>query len=148
MKIRSFSIPKGLGAKQIQAAEKLNRLIEAANQHEIPVELVDDFEQKLSALENETHNPEIKASSISKLTQYMMDSLRTRAGLVTKDYYRNFWMSVGMAVFGIPFGVAFSSVLKNYAFIGIGLPIGLSIGIAIGTSKDKQVISEGRQLNF
>ena len=148
MKIRPFTIPAGLDQKFIPAAEKLNRLIAAANQHDLPQGLVQAFNQKLTNLEQKLPNPETKVSSISKLTAELIDSLRADAKLFTKNYFLNFWMSLGMAVFGIPFGVAFSAVLKNFAFVGIGLPIGFSIGIGIGTAKDNQVKKEGRQLDF
>ena len=68
--------------------------------------------------------------------------------LVTKNHYRNTWLAVGMAVFGIPLGVAFSASLGNMAFIGIGLPLGMVIGIAVGSGMDKKAFEEGRQIDL
>ena len=68
--------------------------------------------------------------------------------LVPKKYYQNLWMGLGMAVFGIPIGVAMSSALGNFAFIGVGPAIGLSIGLAIGMEKDKRAAEEGRQIDY
>ena len=68
--------------------------------------------------------------------------------LVTKNHYRNTWLAVGMAVFGIPLGVAFSASLGNMAFIGIGLPLGMVIGIAVGSGMDKKAYEEGRQIDL
>ena len=68
--------------------------------------------------------------------------------LVTKNHYRNTWLAVGMAVFGIPLGVAFGASLGNMAFLGIGLPIGMVIGIAVGSGMDKKAYEEGRQIDL
>jgi hypothetical protein len=68
--------------------------------------------------------------------------------LVPKNYYRNLWLTLGMAGFGIPIGVAFGASLGNMAFIGVGLPIGLAFGIALGTGMDKKALAEGRQLDL
>lgn len=58
--------------------------------------------------------------------------------IVPKNYYRNIWMAIGMAVFGIPLGVVFGMSLGNMAFIGIGLSIGLTIGLGVGSEMDKK----------
>tara|TARA_R100000935_G_C2776330_1_gene139812 strand:- start:350 stop:814 length:465 start_codon:yes stop_codon:yes gene_type:complete len=68
--------------------------------------------------------------------------------LVTKNHYRNTWLALGMAVFGIPLGVAFGAGIGNMAFLGIGLPIGMAIGIAVGTAMDKKAFEEGRQIDL
>ena len=147
MKLKPFTISAGLDQKHVLAAEKLTKLNASANLHELPRELVLGFEQQLSKLAQEIQNPETQASSITDLTKRLLGSLRTDAHLFPKDYYRNYWMGTGMAVFVLPFGAVFSEILKNFGFIGIGLPIGFSIGIGIGTAKDQEVKKEGRQLN-
>jgi len=68
--------------------------------------------------------------------------------LVAKNHYRNTWLAIRMAAFGIPLGVAFGSSLANIAYIGIGLLFGFVIGIAVGSSKDQNAAKEGRQLNW
>jgi hypothetical protein len=68
--------------------------------------------------------------------------------LVPVNHYRNTWMAIGMAAFGVPLGTTFGLMLDNMAFIGIGLPIGLAIGLAIGTGMDKKAYEEGRQLDI
>jgi hypothetical protein len=68
--------------------------------------------------------------------------------LVPKNHYRNLYLAVGMASFGIPLGVIFGLSLGNMAFIGIGLPIGMGIGIAVGTALDKKARDSGKQLDL
>ena len=68
--------------------------------------------------------------------------------IVPKNYYRNYWSSLGIAAFGIPLGVVFGISLDNMAFIGIGLPIGLAVGSGKGMQMDKKAAEEGRQLDL
>jgi hypothetical protein len=68
--------------------------------------------------------------------------------LVTINHYRHSWLAIGMAVFGVPLGVAFGTSLGNMGFIGIGLPIGMAIGAAVGSGMDKKALQEGRQLDI
>jgi len=68
--------------------------------------------------------------------------------LVTKNMYRNRWMAIGMAVFGVPLGAAFGILMGNMAFVGIGIPIGMVIGMSIGAAMDKKAQEENRQLDL
>ena len=74
--------------------------------------------------------------------------LEKELNLFPKNYHRNRWMTLGMAVFGIPMGVAFGTSLGNMAYLGIGLPLGIAIGIGIGDEMDKKAFIEGRQLDI
>ncbi|MBT8322649.1 MAG: hypothetical protein KJO94_04145, partial [Eudoraea sp.] len=68
--------------------------------------------------------------------------------IVTKNYYRNLWLALGMTVFGIPLGVAFGAAQDNMAFLGVGIPIGMAIGIGVGTAMDEQAKKKGKQLDI
>ena len=76
----------------------------------------------------------------------ILSTLEKEMKLVQDGHYRNQWMAIGMAVFGIPLGTSFGASLGNMAFLGLGLPMGMAIGIAIGTGMDKKAADEGRQL--
>ena len=132
---------KGLLAQ----VHSLNRLILAANAHNLPDEFVADFNSKIGQLSS-IQEPKALKKGIWKVFTGLQNQLRSEYNLVTPDFYRNLWLGLGMAALGIPFGVAFSAALGNFAFIGIGLPIGLAMGIAIGTSLDKKAKNEGRVL--
>lgn len=67
--------------------------------------------------------------------------------LVPKNHYRNIWLALGIAAFGVPLGVAFGASLGNMAFMGIGMAMGIPVGLAIGTGLDKKAADEGRQLD-
>jgi hypothetical protein len=84
-----------------------------------------------------------------RTTQYnIIQILEKEMNIVPKSYYRNKWFTLGLSLFGITFGVVFSVLLDNFAFVGIGLPIGMTIGMAIGANKDKEAKKEGRQLDI
>jgi len=42
-------------------------------------------------------------------------------------------MAIGMGIF-IPFGIIFSILIGNFAFVGLGIPLAVSVGVAIGES--------------
>lgn len=67
--------------------------------------------------------------------------------LVTKNYYRNLWMVVGMSAIGLPIGVVIGLSIGNIGLLAIGLPIGMVVGLVLGAGMDKKALKEGRQLN-
>ena len=85
---------------------------------------------------------------LRKTQTSILSKIEKELKLVTKNHYRNTWLAVGMAAFGIPLGVAFGASLGNMAFLGIGLPIGMIIGMAVGTNMDTKAFDEGRQLDL
>lgn len=68
--------------------------------------------------------------------------------LVVKNHYRNLWMTLGMAIIGIPIGITLGVILGNLGFMGLGFPIGMGLGIAFGASMDHKAAETGRQLNL
>jgi hypothetical protein len=67
--------------------------------------------------------------------------------IVPKNHYRKLWLVLGMAIFGIPIGVALGVGNHDMSSLGLGLPIGLAIGIAVGSEMDNKAFKEGRQLS-
>ena len=91
---------------------------------------------------------DILTKELRKRQFKILTLLQQKLKLVTKGYYRNMWMAVGMSAFGVSFGVAFGVALDNMAFLAIGIPIGMGIGIAVGTAMDAKAQKEGKQLEF
>jgi hypothetical protein len=58
------------------------------------------------------------------------------------------WIVLGLAVFGVPTGVAFDFSIQNMAFIGMGMPLGMLIGWFAGKKMDSKAATEGRQLDW
>ena len=88
-----------------------------------------------------------KRQLIKKQTQ-IVKLLEKEHKLVSKNYYRNLWMILGMSAIGLPIGVAFGVSIGNMGLLVIGLPIGMVIGLALGSGMDKKALKEGRQLNI
>jgi hypothetical protein len=85
---------------------------------------------------------------VKKSQTGILQMIEKEMKLVPKNRYRNMWLALGMASFGVPLGVVFGLSLGNMAFLGIGLPIGMGIGIAVGTALDKKAADSGNQLDL
>lgn len=84
-------------------------------------------------------NPDDELRKMMKKKQAKIIELPEKVlKLATINYYRNYWMALGLAVLGLPLGVVLWASLINMAFIGIGLPIGWVIGMAVGTGWTKK----------
>lgn len=108
----------------------------------------EDFEPILQRI---PHALQLEKPSLKQLRSIKADIIRVfqkEYGMTTPNYYQTQWMVLGMTVFGMPFGIVFSTALGNFAFIGLGLPIGMSVGIAIGNAKDKKAKEEGKVINI
>ena len=131
--------------KKEKVLAKLIALLEEISNREISETTKEKLNFSLDAL-NTMNQVELNRS-IKKTYDNIVQILVKEEKLVPAGYYKMLWMSLGMATFGIPMGVAFSASLDNYAFIGIGLPIGMVIGMAIGAKKDEDAKKKGLQLN-
>ena len=109
------------------------------------VVFINDAIDRLNSVEGseKTLRKEIRSTQSS-----IINLLAKEHKLVTKNHYRNIWLAVGMAAFGIPLGAAFGVSFGNMAFLGIGMPIGLAIGMAVGTGMDNKAFEEGRQFDL
>lgn len=126
----------------------LSNLIFAAGKHDLPDRFVSYVNNEI---ENISQFPGNTTETIKKLGEVQKDFLKKlekEHKLVPKNYYRNLWLTLGMAAFGIPLGVVFGLMMDNMSMLSIGLPIGLSIGVALGISLDQKAAKEGRQLDF
>ena len=66
-------------------------------------------------------------------------------GLVKRNYYRDFWTGIGMAI-GLTMAITAFSITNEMVFLGIGLPVGYFIGFLIGIPLDKKAKRENRLL--
>lgn len=137
-----------------QGNEKLNKCINhlkgilaALNSRELPPETAIKINQEINELNTFPGDAKALKKKVRKAKVSILKIAEKDLNLVPKGHYRTQWMALGMTVFGLPMGVAFSAALDNYAFIGIGLPIGMSIGMAVGAGMDEKARKEGRQLD-
>ncbi len=135
-------------AKLNKQLTKLDALLQALRKKELSEKALQVINTAVHSV-NQFHGnyqellPQVK-TAYSSLYAYVTKELN----LIPKGYYQQLWIGLGMAIFGIPLGVAMGSALGNMAFVGIGPAMGLPIGIAIGNEKDKKAAEEGRQLDI
>lgn len=150
MKIKEVIIKPGIDQHEKLHASysQLNGLLTELTKRELSHETISSINDGINKI-NSISGPEKKLRKEIRNTQSRIIKLVEKEHkLVTKNHYRNTWMAVGMAVFGIPLGVAFGASLGNMAFLGLGLPIGMSIGLAVGAGMDKKAFEEGRQIDL
>ena len=142
LKPRSLPNSSGRTKKEFVSFQELHSEISARDLGEC----IDEINPHIEAVNQAEDNYLIKVLRSSK--RAILQVLQERLNVVPKNHYTTLWMSLGLAIFGIPLGVVFGLTLNNMAFLGIGLPIGLSIGLAYGAHLDKQAKEQGRQLNY
>lgn len=120
------------------------KLIKALEEKAIPPSAINE---QLKSLNN-ILNTSFGAGAINNVYRSIVSSIQKEYKLVTPGYYQTLWMSLGMAMFGIPFGTMIFAITGNVIFIAIGIPIGMSIGTFVGMLLDKKAMAEGRALVY
>jgi hypothetical protein len=133
---------------------KLNRIyvqfqefLKELRKKELPHKIIEFVNQDIEDL----NSTSLLGNELRKLVKQKQEKiiklLEKELKIVPKDYYQNFWLALGMCVFGIPLGVVLGTSLENMGLLGIGIPIGLAIGSVLGSRMDKKASEEGRQLD-
>ncbi|HKJ48122.1 MAG TPA: hypothetical protein VJ973_03485 [Christiangramia sp.] len=126
---------------------QFEKLISELRNKDLTVDLVNFVNAKIDEINSHKDLGKELRKKIKKDQAEIIKRLEKDLKIVPINYYRNTWLAIGMAAFGIPLGVAFGASLGNMGYLGIGLPIGMAIGIAVGTAMDKKALEEGRQLD-
>ncbi len=127
---------------------QFEKLLIELRKKELPDGLVVSINKDIEELNSISSSGDELRKIVKKKQTRIIKLLEKVLKLVPKNYYRNLWLAVGMAAFGIPIGVALGTSLGNMAFLGIGVPFGLAIGIAVGTGMDKKAFKERRQIDL
>lgn len=127
---------------------QFDKLLMELRRKELTNETVNSINDRIARVNSVTGSEKELRKQIKNTQSHIVKLIEKEHRLVMKNHYRNTWLAVGMAVFGIPLGVAFGASLGNMAFLGIGLPIGMAIGSAVGTAMDKKAFEEGRQIDL
>ncbi len=127
---------------------QFRQLLAELENREIPDEIVTSINNDIDEINSITVIGNELQKEIERRLQRIIKLLEKNLKLVPKNYYRNLWMILGIAVFGIPIGVIFGASLDNMAYLAIGLPIGLVIGIGLGAVMDQKALKKGRQLDI
>ena len=134
--------------KLMIAYTQFNNLLETLRKEKLPNDMILFINSKIDDINAISNSEKELKKQLRKTQTSILSKIEKELKLVTKNHYRNTWLAVGMAAFGIPLGFAFGASLGNMAFLGIGLPIGMIIGMAVGTNMDTKAFDEGRQLDL
>ncbi|WP_439484402.1 hypothetical protein [Cyclobacterium plantarum] len=133
--------------KLTKALAQFNKLLAELRRKDLPEKSVIAINREIDKINSVSGSEKQLKKQLRKSQSAILEEIEKESKLVIKNHYRNTWLAVGMAAFGIPLGAAFGISLGNMAFLGIGLPLGLAVGLAIGTGLDKKAAEEGRQLD-
>ena len=127
---------------------QLKKLLTDLGKRELSNEIIVSINKDIDEINSIYYSGKELNKQFKRTLLRIVKLLEKELNLFPKNYHRNMWMTLGMAVFGIPMGVAFGTSLGNMAYLGIGLPIGMAIGIGVGDGMDKKTFMEGRQLDI
>ena len=133
--------------KLISAYAQFDQLLTELKKKELPEEIVKSINNGIDQINSVSESENELRKQIRKTQSGILKLIEKELKLVTKNHYRNTWLALGMAAFGIPLGVAFGTSIGNMGLLGIGLPIGMVIGMAVGSDLDKKAVKSGRQLD-
>ena len=134
--------------KLVHAFNQLNKLLIELKKKDVPDKIIVVINNGIDQINTESGTPKDFIKQLKKKHFSFLKLIEKELKLVTKNHYRNTWMVLGMAAFGLPLGVVFGSSTGNMGLLGIGLPIGMIIGMAVGSKMDKKTFEEGRQLDL
>lgn len=134
--------------KAQQAYDSYDRLLKAISEKEIPEKIQKIVEMEISEVNAFEEGQGSVFVFIKKSQVTLLSVLESELGIVAKNHYRNQWMALGLAAFGIPLGVVLGMLADNYGLMGLGMAIGLPVGMLIGKKKDDKAAADGKQLDF
>ena len=128
---------------------QFEELLKELRKRELPQNIVESINLEIEDT-NSTSHADKKLKKILKQKQTkIIKLLEKELKVVPKNYYRNLWTAMGIAVIGLPLGVLLGIIIaNNSAYLGGGVSIGMVIGIGIGFEKDKKASKEGRQIDI
>ncbi|MGF1554981.1 hypothetical protein [Paucihalobacter sp.] len=135
------------GSKTQQMFLKFERLIQELNKKNIPDSVAQSINTYVQAMNNIPDGDKNLQKQVVRYHRKTLQMVAKELKLVSKNYYRNLWMSLGIAAFGIPLGMGIGVALGDIGLFGIGLPLGVALGIIVGVSMDNKAKKEGKQLN-
>lgn len=131
-----------------QAYNTYERLLSAIAKKEIPEKINTIIEMEIAEINNFKQEDGSLFVFMKKSQVILLSVLESSLGIVARNHYRNQWMALGLAAFGVPLGVAIAMMTENWGLMGLGMAIGLPVGMAVGKMKDNKAAAEGKQLDF
>lgn len=133
--------------KLLGAYTQFDKLLTELKKKELPDKIVISINNGIDQINSISKSEKELRKQLRVTQSSILKLLEKELQLVTKNHYRNTWLALGMAVFGVPIGMTFGASIGNMGLLGVGIPIGMVIGMAVGSGKDKKAFEDGRQLN-
>ena len=137
-----------LSEKVMKSYQQFDMLLIELRKKEIPEKIIEIINKEIEQVDMSFDSEKELRNQVGKAQSAILKLIEKELKLATKNYYRNTWLAIGMAAFGLPFGVVFGMSMDNMALLGIGLPLGMVIGMVIGQRMDEKAFKEGRQLDI
>jgi hypothetical protein len=131
-----------------KVALNLNFLLKELKKRNLKEESIIFLNKKIEALNSLPPEAAKKEMKLKSSKNDILKHLEKEYKLVTKNYYAQLWLPLGMTVFGLPLGTVVFAATGNAAFIPLGLPIGMAIGSFYGAQLDKKAASEDRVIEL
>lgn len=131
-----------------QKFTEFKKLIIAIKKKEIPEEIINEINNEIKLINSFDGDEAALLKQYKSSLAGIISALESKLSIVPKGYYRNKWMAIGIALFGVVLGTVFGVVMNNMAFIALGIPLGVGLGLAIGRRKDKKAFDQGNQLDI
>ena len=95
--------------KLISAYAQFDKLLTELKKKELTEEIIKSINNGIDQINSVSESEKQLRKQIRKTQSSILKLIEKELKLVTKNHYRNTWLAVGMAAFGIPLGVAFGS---------------------------------------
>lgn len=150
MALKKFTLNSSSAAtpKIKSCIDRFENLLIAIDKKEISESVLQKINVEIVKVNTLSLHQKKTCNEIYQSQKRIIKILEKELKLVPKNYYRNLWMILGLASFGVPIGVALGLSFGNMAFMGTGIPFGMIIGMGVGASMDQKAASENRQLDF
>lgn len=148
MKIKPLNEPINLSedAKLNDTFNQFAELIHAYEQKNLSDKSIQYTNERIDELNTSVLEGKARRKLLRKVQFNLIRFIEKDSKIVPKNYYRKFWINMGMAAFGIPIGYVFGLIVDDFGLLAVGLPIGTGIGSILGAFMDKKAAKEGRQL--
>lgn len=131
--------------KLAKVYQRLQHILVIAETKGLSSSTIDKINDKIQTL-NSSNKINGALYRLANLTEDEIITILERdADIVPVGYYSKKWVTVGMLIYGIPFGIILGLITKNMGLFALGLPIGIAIGAFIGKKMDTKATIEGRQ---
>ncbi len=130
--------------------KQFNAYINELNSWSFPDDTISAVNREIEELNAAPTNDASMRVAIQKKLTTISRLIEKKHKVVPMNYYRTLWTNRGMTVFGIPMSIVMGVIGMHVGYIAlfiVGMPLGMFMGFAFGSSKDKNAMREGRQLN-